>query len=105
MQALTVLKKALAAWLLDFSVNSAFYLPVGLSILLLFVPTLAILGIGAWFHAVDAFPGSEILLPWAIGFSALVVLVGAIMTFCSIKFSAVPGSLLYRLTHVDRRRR
>ena len=105
MRVLTVLRKACSAWILDFSVNSAFYLPVGLSILLLFVPTLAILVIGAWLHAVDAFPGSEILLPWAIGFSALTVLVGAIMTFCSIKFSAVPGSLLYRLTHVDRRHR
>lgn len=86
--------------------DPALILPIATAGLIIFLPTLVVLLIEWCFKTFDLFPGSEILLPWSIVITLVLVALFALMMFCGLRNTAYPGSLLYRLTHaVPRRRR
>lgn len=84
--------------------DASFVLPIGIVAVVVFFPTLLIL-LAEWrFKTFDMFPGAELLLPWAIGLTLIVLALGVGLLFCGLRNVAYPGSLLYRLTHSMPRR-
>jgi hypothetical protein len=45
------------------------------------------------------------VLPWALCFSCLFLIVGLLVLFNGVAYGASPGSFLYRLTHFASRHR
>jgi hypothetical protein len=85
--------------------DPAFILPISVTALAIFLPTLLILLIEWRFRTFDLFPGSDLLLPWSIAIALVLVAFSSVLTFYGLRNSAYPGSLLYRLTHSTPRRR
>src|ERR1700733_7735419 len=91
-------RKAWIAWVKYVSGAPDLFFLVGTITVIFFAPAVAMLMVEMIFHTEDLFPAAQILLPSAITFSSLFLLIGGFMVFCSIRYSSVPGSLLYRLT-------
>ena len=80
------------------------YLPIGVILMAVFIPTLLLLAFGSESRLSDSLTLSSGVLPWALGFCAIISSVGVILTYFGIRYSAFPGSVLYRLTHLGQRR-
>jgi len=98
-------KKYSAAWVKYVSGAPDLFFLVGAIMVVFFAPAVAVLTAEMIFHTEDLFPSAQVLLPWAITISSFFLLIGVFVIFCSARYSAIPGSLLYRLTHLGQRKR
>ena len=98
-------RKSWAAWVKYVSGAPDLFFLVGTITVVFFAPAVAVLTVEMIFHTEDLFPSAQMLLPGAVTFSSFFLLIGLFLIFCSIRYSATPGSLLYRLTHLGQRRR
>ena len=98
-------KKYWVAWIKFVSGAPDLVFLVGTITVVFFAPAVALLTVEMIFNTEDLFPSAQMLLPWAITFSSFFLMIGGVMIFFSIRYSATPGSLLYRLTHLGQRRR
>ncbi len=82
--------------------DADFYLVIGIVLLVMFLPTNVILIIESLYQTIDIFPGAKVVLPWAIGLSSFCMVLGMTLVFLGIKYLVMPGTRLYRLTHLGR---
>jgi hypothetical protein len=100
-----IFRRSWVAWVKYISGAPDLFFLVGTITVVFFAPAVAMLTAEMIYHTEDLFPRPEILLPGAIIFSSFFLLAGGFLIFCSIRYSATPGSLLYRLTHLGWRKR
>jgi hypothetical protein len=79
--------------------NPQFHAHIGLGVCVFFLPATFILGFEWCMARPDSFPGAAIVLPWAMGCSVFVLLIGLSLVFLGTRWSAIPGTFLHRITH------
>jgi hypothetical protein len=90
-------------WAAEIAHNASFYLPVGIAIIVVFVPTSIALTVRWVLRLSDPTVGYGRLIPWVAGMSSLIALSGIVLTYYGLRCAAFPGSFLYRLTRLKRR--
>jgi hypothetical protein len=76
-----------------------FYGTIGIALCVFFLPATLLLGIEWGNSWEDRFPGAAIVLPWATGFSVFFLLIALSLVFFAMRWSAIPGTFLHRITH------
>jgi hypothetical protein len=68
--------------------NPQFHAHIGLGVCVFFLPATFILGFELCSSRPDRFPGAAIVLPWAVGLSVFVLLIGLSLVFFGTRWSA-----------------
>ena len=98
---LTRPRRARPAWVQTIAQSPQFYGGIGLTVVIVFLPLTLDLLIEWGFRTHDMLPGAELMLPAALVISFAILLVGIAILFLGTKYAATPGSLLYRVTHMQ----
>jgi hypothetical protein len=102
---LSTLRRLRKAWLRQISGAPDLFLMVGIVCILIFGAALSLLLISILFNLQDKVASSDFLMRLAIGFCSAFLFLGGYLVFSSLRNSTMPGTLLFRLTHFDWRKR